>query len=262
MRSVHELVLLVLLIVSTLHFVSGAIAEKPEETTTTTIRSDTVSDSTASESSVDLRGETAATQESKATKDETYLEVIQLTSRNFSKHISDGSIWLIEFYSPKCGYCVEFAPTYADIARHYHSKTGNKKQRSIKVGKVNGEIEVALISRFAIDGYPSFFIVDGWSVYKFEDARYKKQLMAFADGGYKKNVSIPFYSSPMGPLGMFQGVLMFVGHTLSDVFEWAQHTFGLSPLLVGMILFGSMFMGCFFLIVMIALVIPERPKRD
>ena len=34
--------------------------------------------------------------------------------------------------------------------------------------------------------YPSFYIVDGWSVYKFEDNRSEANLMVFARGGYKK----------------------------------------------------------------------------
>ena len=196
---------------------------------------------------------------------ESYLDVIELTSRNFSQHVSNfgsNSVWLIEFYSPNCVHCVEFASQYAEIGMYYHRHSPKSRRRSIRVAKINGEQERALASRFGIYGFPSFFIIDGWSVYKFEEPRSKKRLMAFTEGGYKKTVSIPFYSSPMGPLGQFQGGLMYFGHILFDLFEWAQITFHLSPLIVGMIIFGSMFMGCFVVIVMLALVIPERPKRD
>jgi thiol-disulfide isomerase/thioredoxin len=186
------------------------------------------------------------------------LEVIQLTSRNFGKHLSDGNVWLIEFYSPNCGHCVEFAPTYAEIAKYYHGSDAHK----IKVGKVNGEFERALVSRFGIYAYPSIYIVDGWSVYQFQQPRSKKLVMSFAEGGYKRTASISFYASPMGPLGLLQGLLISAGHSLSDFFVWAQRVFGLSPLLVGMILFGSLFLGCFFLIVFLALAIPPRQKRD
>lgn len=192
-----------------------------------------------------------------AVRAEKALDVIQLDSRNFGKHLSDGNIWLIEFYSPNCGHCVEFAPTYAEIARHYH---GNAKQK-IKVGKVNGEIERALVSRFAIYAFPSFYVVDGWSVYHFQQPRLKKFLMSFVEGGYKQTASIPFHTSPMGPLGLMQGMLMSTGHTLSDFFVWTQRTFGLSPLFVGMLIFGSMFLGCFFFIVFLALVIPPRQHK-
>lgn len=186
------------------------------------------------------------------------LQVIQLTSRNVGTYLSDGNVWLVEFYSPNCVHCVEFATTYADIARHYHGSDTHK----IKVAKVNGEVERALVSRFGIYAYPSFYIVDGWSVYHFQQPRLKNVLKSFAEGGYKQSGSIPFYTSPMGPLGLTQGLLMSAGHNLSDFFQWSQRTFGLSPRIVGMVLFGSMFLGCFFVIVFLAVVIPPRKKRD
>lgn len=204
-------------------------------------------------------------------KSEKELEVIQLTSRNFSRTLSSASrdtVWLIEFYSPHCGHCVDFAPTYSDIARIYHSDdqdsstTTTKKKKNIKVAKVNGDVERALTSRFGIFAYPSFFLVDGFSAYEFDQPRMRKMLMAFAEGGYKEKDPIPFYSSPMGPMGLLQGLLIFCGLLLHDLFQWTQSTFGLSPLLVGMILFGSIFLGCFFFIVFLALIIPPKVKRD
>ena len=126
---------------------------------------------------------------------------------------------------------------------------------------MNGEIERALVSRFAINAYPCFFLIDGFRVYKYGGLRLKKNLMAFAEGGYKKDATVSFIESPMGPLGIFQGTLMSTGHIFLDIFQWSQDNLGLSPLIVGMILFGAMFMGCFFMIVSLALIIPEKPKR-
>lgn len=186
------------------------------------------------------------------------LEVVQLNSRNLGKHLSDGNVWLINFYSPHCGHCVEFEPIYADIARHFHSDRSSK----IKVGRVDGQSEVALTARFGIRGFPSFFIVDGWSVYEFEQTRIKQFMISFAEGGYKKTNSIPFYVSPMGPLGLMQAMLMGSGHAMMDFFVWTQVALGLSPIVVGSLLFGSMFIGCFLLIVLLALVIPPRQKLD
>ena len=37
---------------------------------------------------------------------------IVLTSRNFDSSISDGNVWLIEFYASWCGHCKRFEPTY------------------------------------------------------------------------------------------------------------------------------------------------------
>jgi len=199
-------------------------------------------------------------------KSEQELEVIQLTSRNFGRTLwaaGRDTIWLIEFYSPHCSHCVEFAPTYNDIARRYHGDDGYAtKKRKIKVAKVNGDVERALTSRFGIYAYPSFYLVDGFSVYQFDQPRLRNLLMEFVEGGYKETDPIPFYSSPMGPMGLMQGLLIMSGLLIQDLFLWTQSTFGLSPLLVGMLLFGSVFLSCFFLIVFLALAIPPRVKRD
>jgi thiol-disulfide isomerase/thioredoxin len=297
MRLIHVLIIYLFLALSPYRHVDGEAYSKKKDTATSTAR-DTVSNN--KKDSYDASKKTSVTQKSSstesltaagtvatgkakatATKDKSHLDVIQLTSQNFGKHISDGGIWLIEFYSPHCIHCVEFAPSYEDIARHYHGqrpppppqkqlpsttsktqKKSKKKRRDVKVGKINGEIERALVSRFAIHSYPCFFLIDGWNVYKFDESRQKKTLIAFTDGGYKKYQSISFYASPMGPLGIFQGTLMSTGHIFYDVFQWSQETFGLSALLVGMILFGIMFLGSFFLIVSLALIIPDKPKRD
>ena len=62
------------------------------------------------------------------------LKPVDLTARNFHEYIGDGNVWLIEFYSPHCVHCIDFAPTYEDIARTYHDP---ESKAGIRVGKVN-----------------------------------------------------------------------------------------------------------------------------
>lgn len=184
---------------------------------------------------------------------------VDLTARNFTSQVTDGNVWLVEFYSPKCYHCVEFASTYEEMARFYHS---SKSPFKIKVGKVNGEQERALLSRFDIYAYPSFYVIDGYQVYSFEEDRNKKTLMAFAEGGYKKVDPIPFYSSPMGPLGLLQGALITAGMIMADIFAWSQQTLGFSPLVTAGILFVSFFLGCFVVIVLLAIIATPKMKQD
>jgi thioredoxin-like negative regulator of GroEL len=54
------------------------------------------------------------------------------------------------------------------------------------VSKVDCASEKALKTRFGLQSFPSFYIVDGWSVYQFENVRSEASLMDFARGGYKK----------------------------------------------------------------------------
>ena len=105
--------------------------------------------------------------------------------------------------------------------------------------------------------------MDGWSVYEFDQSRSKKALMKFAEGGYKEQNAIPFYASPMGPIGLMQGALISAGSIMMDAFHWLQNSLGLSPLFAGMFMFGGIFMGCFFFIVFLALAFTgSKAKAD
>jgi hypothetical protein len=135
------------------------------------------------------------------------------------------------------------------------------------VAKVNGEVEQALLSRFAIAAYPSFFVIDGWSVYEFNKNRSKANLMKYVEGEYKTDGTlIPFYSSPMGPMGMVQGTVIATGYGVADLLTWMQTSWGISPVVSAMFLFGSFFIGIFVAIVVMAIFLPAsagaRPKRD
>lgn len=61
--------------------------------------------------------------------------------------------WLVEFYAPWCGHCVQFAPKYEQIAV-------NLKEVA-KVGKVNCEKYSGLCSRMGIQGYPTIKLYKG-----------------------------------------------------------------------------------------------------
>mmetsp|Transcript_1834 Transcript_1834/g.2579 ORF Transcript_1834/g.2579 Transcript_1834/m.2579 type:complete len:239 (+) Transcript_1834:123-839(+) len=199
---------------------------------------------------------------SAAVVDPADLASVVLTSRNFGSAISDGNVWLVEVYAPWCGHCVSFAPTYEEIAAHFHGQPSTK----VKVGKIDGDAERALSARFNVNSYPSFFVIDGWSVYSFEQqGRSKATMVTFVQGGYKEDGApppLPFYLSPLGPVGLAQGTLIQSGFALSDMFLWLQDSFGLSPIFAGMVLFGSGFVGCFIMIVTLAIALTPREKQD
>ena len=90
----------------------------------------------------------------------------------------------ISVESSRCRHCQDFATSYANIAASFHSSPNE----GIRVGKINCSVERALTARFGIEGFPSFFLIDGWSVYPFDDPRSVPNLMNFARGGYKKEM--------------------------------------------------------------------------
>lgn len=75
--------------------------------------------------------------------------------------------------------------TYAQIAHDVHEKNPSR-EREIHVAKINGDRERAAASRFGVASYPMFFLVDGWSVYKYEGSRTLENIVKFVEGGYKE----------------------------------------------------------------------------
>ena len=75
---------------------------------------------------------------------------------------------------------------------------------------------------------------------------------------------IPFFASPMGPLGRLQGLLVWAGVTMMNLFSWVQSISGLSPLLTGCLLCGlAVFGGMFSMILLVVVFTPgDKPHRD
>jgi len=182
---------------------------------------------------------------------------IVLNSTSFDGKIGDGSLWFVEFYAPWCTHCTNMAPTYNQLAKHFHEKNFEnanvKGFRNIKIAKVNGDAEKALTNRFGIYGFPSFYLIDGWSVYEYDGSRSVKAMTEFINGGYLDSKPLPFYSSPFGPLGLLQGAIIRAGLSVARIFYSLQTDYGLSELFAGAIMFGSFFVGTFVMIVVLAL---------
>lgn len=147
---------------------------------------------------------------------------------------------------------------YDEIAYHLHSEPDQK----ISVGKVDGDSERALASRFGVKAYPSFYLIDGYSVYKFEGNRSMEGMVSFVKSKYRKQSAIPFFSSPMGPLGLCQGVFLSGAYGAFHAVEWLQDKMGLSPFFAVMVLFGAFFIGIFITIVVLAIALTPKEKND
>lgn len=222
------------------------------------------------------------------------LSPIILTARNIWNYIpslfSSKTIWLVEFYSPACRHCVEFAPVYEEIAQHYHglansasSSNSNEEENhhNIRVAKVNGAREPSLVTRFGIQAYPTLYLIDGWSVYEFTGNRNVPALLRkFAEGGYKASTAtngsagspssmrIPWMDSGLGPVGLVQGGLVYAGLVGKESVEYVHTEWKVSYSTMGWIVFMSVFGGVLVLILCVAWCWPVggsgagRIKRD
>jgi hypothetical protein len=66
----------------------------------------------------------------------------------------------------------------------------------------------------------------------------------------------------MGPLGQFQGLLLFVAIQALGMFEWLQSYFGFSPVVAGVLLAGAFIFTGLFAMISIALMCIPKEKTD
>lgn len=178
-----------------------------------------------------------------------------LTQRLTKHFVVDRSV---VFHAPWCSHCQAFKSVWEDVAIHFHEKP----EKKIKIGRIDGDSERALTSRFHVQAYPSLYLINGYSVYKYEGTRAKKDLIDFVEGQYRKRSAIPFFSSPMGPLGLCQGAFLHVAYGTFRTIDWLQNDMGLSPFFALMLLFGGAFVGTFITIVFATIAFTPKEKTN
>ncbi|KAI0759740.1 thioredoxin-domain-containing protein [Trametes elegans] len=76
-------------------------------------------------------------------------ELLVLTPDNFQSTISEG-VWFIEHFSPYCGHCRKFAPTWTQLVQ----QTEQKADPGIHLAQVNCAVNGDLCRKNGIEGYP------------------------------------------------------------------------------------------------------------
>mmetsp|Transcript_6650 Transcript_6650/g.8092 ORF Transcript_6650/g.8092 Transcript_6650/m.8092 type:complete len:223 (+) Transcript_6650:24-692(+) len=185
----------------------------------------------------------------------------KLNSTNFDVSIRDGSVWLIEFMAPWCTHCRKFEMEYESVAFAVHGRN-NKKDRKVKVGKVDGDAERAIANRFGIRSFPCFFLIDGLSVYEYEGTRSKDELVKYVTTDYKADEPLSFLMSPMGPMGQLQALLMIIGNAGSALFVWAQKITGFSPVVTGILVAGGALSSFLFGLIVVVIIVTSKDKED
>ena len=77
--------------------------------------------------------------------------IVQLNDKNFDETVQKNELmWLIVFYSPKCGICQEFLPIFV--------KAYEKVKDIAVFGMINGLINKNSAKRFDLNGYPHLIV--------------------------------------------------------------------------------------------------------
>jgi len=196
--------------------------------------------------------------------------LITLNAKNFDSSLRDGKVWLIEFYAPWCGHCTRFATTYESVATHFHSKQLDRTiSRRVNVAKIDGASERALASRFGVTGFPTFFLVDGWTVREYDGVRSFDGLVKFATTTEdEKNNNedlpdpVPFLFGPFGPMGQLKGSLMRGGTWAVGMYEDLTLRRGMKPLVaMATLCVGGLVVGL-VAIILVGIAFLPKAKMD
>ena len=82
---------------------------------------------------------------------------LELTKENFNRHINNSDIpVLVDFWAPWCGPCKMMSPILDRAAKEL--------EHSVRVAKVNTEIETELAGRFSIRSIPTLVVFHNGAV--------------------------------------------------------------------------------------------------
>ena len=89
--------------------------------------------------------------------------------------------WFIMFYSPSCGHCNKFKPTWKEFY--------GKNNATINIGMLDckGDETAKLCKQMNVRGYPTLTLFEGEHQYSFKGERSLEKLEEFAQGGYKND---------------------------------------------------------------------------
>lgn len=147
--------------------------------------------------------------------------VTEVTTSTLSSVLSEDVV-LLEFYAPWCSACKQFEPIYEYVA-------GDLTQQGIFVGRVDVTANQALAARFEIQAIPTIFYFKDRKVYQYEGPLSTSSVISFVKNTYKKSEPLPYWHSPMGPIGIFKATIIQFGVSLMDLQPYLVNQFGVSP---------------------------------
>lgn len=78
------------------------------------------------------------------------MSVVDVTLANFDNYVAGERMVVLDFWSPTCGPCLSFAPTFAQAADRHPDAV---------FGKINIQAEPALATEFDVQAVPTLLIL-------------------------------------------------------------------------------------------------------
>ena len=105
-----------------------------------------------------------------------YKAVKQLTEDTYNETLSSNDYVFVEYYSPSCGHCVQFAPEYEKLAENLTAENSKYVIAAVDMAK-----EQAIGQWVSINGYPTLrFYIKG-DEFDYEGQRSGEEIVAFME---------------------------------------------------------------------------------
>lgn len=132
----------------------------------------------------------------------------------------------------------------------------------MNVAKVDGSAERALSSRFGVQSFPTFFLVDGWTVREFDGTRSQEGLVQFALEEYEGTEPVPFLFGPFGPMGQLRSFLMRSGTWAVGLYDNLTKERGMAPLMAMSVLCVCGLAAGLVMIIVLGILFLPKAKLD
>jgi len=99
-----------------------------------------------------------------------------LTDKNYEEGPKQFKYLLVYFYAPWCGHCKAFGPELVKAAQQL-----KEKDSPIKIAKVNGPDEEALLTKMEVKGYPTLFFYRDGEPIPYEGGRMANEMVEWVE---------------------------------------------------------------------------------
>lgn len=156
--------------------------------------------------------------------------VDDLSNQNFDDYMMNGKPVLLEFYTPWCSHCKAFEQHFVVTAREL-------SQHGFKVARIDANANVVTAVRFSVETVPSLYLYRDYKLWRYTGEMSIEALIEFCTKDYIYYQPIPFWTSPMGPLGLSRSCLMSISLLLLTIVTPIQNLFGVSEFACYVIMF-------------------------
>jgi thiol-disulfide isomerase/thioredoxin len=119
-----------------------------------------------------------------ATASASQAPIKRLSRSNWFDYVSPDKTVFIQVFIPSCKHCKAMEPMWQEIANQLRSRDSD-----VLVARLDAAADNGIARTLGVDRYPSQILLSGGEAYEYRGPRGLRELIAFADGGFRTTIS-------------------------------------------------------------------------